>query len=186
MWIRFLLKSFWVRALAAAGVFALVVVAYWCAHKLASNPHNPHQSWVVALTGRVAVIVIVGLLVAAFTGGSHRVYAHAVAGLDTAQRSAAIAASVRGPVPVDAPVRDAAIRIAGERRASALRWRPWSTVLLGLAAFDLMVDPWLIGSKSTNWTDLVFILCFAAGTWCVSLSARRRLQTLRQAVDSDR
>jgi hypothetical protein len=183
MWTRLLLKPWWVRALAPAGVLALVVVKGLCAHGLADYPH---RSWLVALAERVAVIVIVSLLLAASTINSHRAYTNAVAGLDSEQRSAAIAASVHGAVPADAPVRDAAIRIAGERRASSLRWRPWSTVLLGLAAFDLVVDPWLIGSKSIKWTDLVFILCFAAGTWCVSLSARRRVQTLSQAVGSDR
>jgi hypothetical protein len=183
MWTRLLLKPWWVRALAPAGVLALVVVEGLCAHGVAAHPH---RSWLVALAERVAVIVIVSLLLAASTTNSHRAYTNAVAGLDSEQRSAAIAASVRGAVPADAPVRDAAIRIARARRVSAVRWRPLLTAGLGLVAFDLVVDPWLIGSKSASWTDLVFILCFAAGAWYVSLSAGRRLQTLSHAVDSDR
>jgi hypothetical protein len=83
-------------------------------------------------------------------------------------------------------VLDAAIRIAGVRRESSRRWRVWLTVLSSLMAVDLLLSPWLWGSKAGDWTELIVILCFAAGTWYVSLTAERRLQTLRQAVDSDR
>jgi hypothetical protein len=180
MWTRLLLKPWWVRALAPAGVLALVVVEGLCAHGLAAYPH---RSWLVALAERVAVIVIVSLLLAASTVNSHRAYTNAVAGLDSEQRSAAIAASVRGAVPADAPVRDAAIRIARARRVSAVRWRPWLTAWLGLAALDLVLSRWLTGEKSsTDWTDLVVILCFAAGAWYVSLSVERRLKALSHGI----
>jgi hypothetical protein len=98
-------------------------------HGLATDPH---ESWLSALAWNVAGILLFGLLVAAFTSNSHRAYAYALAGLDPAQRAAAVDASFRGPVPVDAPVRDAAIRVAGRRLQSARFWRVLWLVLLCL------------------------------------------------------
>jgi hypothetical protein len=129
MWIRIVLKPWWARAFASAGVYAILVAAGWCAHGLAADPH---ESWWFTLAGHGTSIVILGLLVAAFTGNSHRVYANALAGLDSAQRSAAIDASFRGPIPVDVRVRDAAIRVAGRRLQTARLWRTPGLLLLCL------------------------------------------------------
>ncbi len=75
-----------------------------------------------AFAGQVAGIVIFGLVVAALTGNSHRAYTYGLVRRDPAQRTAAVDASFRGPVPVDAPVRDAAIRITGRRLRLARFW----------------------------------------------------------------
>jgi hypothetical protein len=105
---RIVLKPWWARASAWAGVYAILVAADWWTRGLAPDPH---QTWLFTLAGHVASIVIFGLLAAAFTSNSHRAHTNAVAGLQPAQQSTAVDASFRGPVAVDAPVRDAAIRV---------------------------------------------------------------------------
>jgi hypothetical protein len=177
-----MLKPWWARALTSVAVLAVVVAAGWWAHGLAAYPH---RSWLFSLAQHIAIIVISALLVATLTGRSHRAYSSAVAGFDPEQRSAAINASARGPVPVDGPTRKAAIRVAGVRLRSARRWRVWFSVLSGLVVLRLALD-WSSDWKRDDWVDYAVILCCAAGTWYVSLSADRRLRTLRQAVDPDR
>jgi hypothetical protein len=177
-----MLKPWWARALTSAAALAVVVAAGWWAHGLAAYPHH---SWLFSLAQRLAVIVTAALLVAALTSRSHRAYTNALVRVDPARRSAAIGASARGPVPADEATRKAAIRIAGVRLRSARRWRVWFSVLLSLAVLRVALD-WSSDWKGDDWVDYAVILGLAAGTWYVSLSAGRRLQTLRQAVDPDR
>ncbi len=179
MWTRIVLRPWWARALASAGVYAIYVAAYWWARGLAADPYQ--------LAKHVASIVIFGLLVAAFTSNSHQAYTNALAGLDPAQRSAAVDASFRGPVPVDVPVRDAAIWVAGRRLQSARIWRVMWLVLLCLGVLSFVLA-WIgRGSLGKLMTGIIFavILCLTVAAWYVSLSVKHRLQTLRQTGDSD-
>jgi hypothetical protein len=155
-------------------------------HGLATDPH---ESWLSALAWNVAGILLFGLLVAAFTSNSHRAYAYALAGLDPAQRAAAVDASFRGPVPVDAPVRDAAIRVAGRRLQSARFWRVLWLVLLCLlilsAGAGLAQGTWPSAWEADDWFNFAVILFFTVAAWHASLSARDCLQILRQTSDFD-
>jgi hypothetical protein len=183
MWTRILLKPFWVRALASAGVLAIVEVADWCARGLPADPHESSLSWLFTLVGRVVALAIFGVLVAAFTSTSNGILTNALTGLDPAQRSAAVAASFRGPVPVDAPVRDAAIRVAWRRLQSARFWRVLWLVLLGLGTLSWLM-PRFVWKQGTpgwdidDWINFAIVLCFTVAAWYVSLSVKHRLQTL--------
>jgi hypothetical protein len=192
MWTRIVLMPFWARVLAAAGVFALLKAVDWCAHGLAADAQSP---WWVPVVGIVLGMVVFGVLVAAFTDNSHLAFNNALAGLDPAQRSAAVGVSFRGPVPVDAPVRDAAIRVAQRRLQSALFWKAICLALLCIAGLCVIAglanETLPSGWVHEHWTtlpsgyllgsliDAAVILCFTAAAWYVSLSVKRRLQALR-------
>jgi hypothetical protein len=176
-----MLKPWRARALASAGVYAILVAAGWCARGLAADPH---ESWSFTLGGHVANIVIFGLLVAAFTSNSHLAYTNAFAGLDPAQRSAAVDASFRGPVPVDAPVRDAAIRVAGRRLYSTRSWRVVLGLLVFAAGVGLALGTWPSGWDPDGWINFAVILGISVAGTYGSLSAKHRLQTLRQATST--
>jgi hypothetical protein len=177
MWTRIVLKPWWTRALAAAGVVAIVNAAGWCANGLADDPH---ESWLFTLAKHGASIVIFGLLAAAFTSNSHNANTNALAGLDPAQRSAAVDASFRGPVPGDARVRDAAIRVAGWRLYSARSWRVMLVFIVLVAGVALGSGAWA-SWDSEDWIYAAAILGVAATAWYEWLSAKRRVQTLRAA-----
>lgn len=181
MWTRIMLKPWWARALAAAGVYAIGVAAVWCAHGLAASPH---QAWLSTPAGQAVSIVFVGLLVAALTSSSHNACTNALAGLDPAQRSAAIDASFRGPVPVDAPVRDAATRIAGRRLYSARSWRVMLVLIVLTACVPLARGAWPSWGPE-GWLYFAVILGFTVAAWYEWLSSKHRLQTLRQPGDFD-
>jgi Protein of unknown function (DUF2510) len=187
MWIRIVLKPWWVRALVLAGVYALFDAVYDCANWLGGYhiADDPYHN-VFTLAGHVAGIAIFGLLVAAFTSNSHLAYTYALAGLDPAQRSAAVDASFRGPVPTDAPIRDAAIRVAGRRLQSARLWRVlWLVVLICAHVFSPVWEfVWKTGTYDDlhpgDWISFALVLCLTVAAWYVSISAKHRLQMLRQ------
>ena len=102
--IRVLLQPFWIRAAVAACplavamgvVFALIGDAgFW--------------RWELGFTG--AVVLLAGLMAAGLTQPEHRAYTEAVDELPAEQQSAAVIAMWRGPIPADAQVREAAIRV---------------------------------------------------------------------------
>jgi hypothetical protein len=189
MWARIVLKPWWARALAVAGVDTVLEAVYWCAgwiggYHLADNPQNTYHNVLLTFAVQAAGVVIFGLLVAASTLNSHQAYTNALAGLDPAQRSAAIDASFRGPVPVDAPVRDAAIRVAWRRLYVARFWRVMWLVLLGLillaADVGLALGTWPSYWGPDDWVNFAVIPGFTIAAWYVSLSVKHRLQTLGQ------
>ena len=81
---------FWARTFAVLSIFGVLEGVGWWTSGLAVDPHVP---WLLALAGRVAALMILGLLVAASTSKSHLAYKTALAGLDPAQRSAAVDAT---------------------------------------------------------------------------------------------
>jgi len=175
MWTRFLLLPWWTRALLTAGVYAIQVTADWLAADLPQN-------FLSQLLWDAAIMVIFGLVVAANTANSHRIYADALAGLDPAQRSVAVRASFRGPVPADGFVRVAAIRISERRLYLARFWRVmWLVVVcLGLGFFAL--GRYLNGTsgwQADDWIGEAIVLCVAVTAWYVFLRIGPRLQTLR-------
>jgi len=176
MWTRIVLKPWWTRALTAAGVFAIVVAAGWCARGL---PADPPESWLFTLAKHIASIMIFGLLAAAFTSNSHNVYTNALAGLDPAQRSAAVDAAFRGPVPGDARVRDAAIRVAGCRIYSARSWRVMLILTVPAAGAAVATDAWQSWSLR-DWICAAAVLGVTASAWYEWLRAQHRIQTLRE------
>jgi hypothetical protein len=192
MWTRFVLKPFWARVLVVSGVYAILNAVQWCARGFRGFGADPHQSWWFTLefwSVYVAGIVISGLLAAAFTNNSHQAYTYALAGLDPAQRSAAVDASFRGPVPADAPVRDAAIRVAWRRLGTALFWRQLWLVLLGLAvlavggslARGFLFGTWPSSGWSTHdWISSAVVVGFTVAAWYVPRSVKNRLQMLGQ------
>ncbi len=191
MWTRILLQSWWVRGLAVAGIVAILGSAVWCAEWLAGEAQWP--GW-LAFAQQFVGFAFLALLVAAFTGNSHRAYTYALAGLDPAQRSAAVDASFDGAVPVDAPVRDAAIRIT-ERRLRLDRFWRWiwlfwlCTGILGLVTWIFRSEvslwrqtpAWDLGT----WVSFAIFLGVAVAAWHASINAKHRLQTLRQTTDLD-
>jgi hypothetical protein len=181
MWTRLVLKRWWARAFASAGGCAILVAAAWSARWLADDLYRPVLS---TLEVHVASVVIFGLLVAAFTTNSHKAYTESFASLVPAQRAAAVDASFRGPVPADAPVRDAAIEVTGRRLYSARFWRTMWLVVLGWHVFFLLA---LFGTSrwprldTDGWVWVAVILYTTVTAWYVSLSAKHRLRRLRQA-----
>jgi hypothetical protein len=178
MWTRFLLMPWWSRTWAAAGAYAVVVTAQWCARGL---PPDPHRSWLYTITDHAASIVFAGFVVAALTDTVHRAYANTLAGLDPAQRWAAVDSVLGGPVPVDAPVHSAALRLAALRRHSARTCRVWLMVLFGITSLGVLVTwpSWRLG----EWAFFTTVYCLVAAVWQASLSVERRLQALDYAAD---
>jgi hypothetical protein len=178
MWTRFLLKPWRVRALMSACVYAVFVTADWCARGL---PPDPQRTWLYTITDHATSIVFVGFIVAALTDSAHRDYVNALAGLDPAQRWAAVDAALGGPAPIDAPVRGAALRLALLRLRSVQTSRLWLMVVLGITYLSLLVSSptW----KAGEWIIFATVLCFAAAAWRASLSVERRLQIFSWTVD---
>jgi hypothetical protein len=175
---RIALKPWWSRALIAAGILAVVVGAGWCARGL---PADPEESWQFALAKPVAGIVIFGLLAAAFTSNLHTLLTRALAGLDPAQRSAAVDASLRGAVPEDAHVRDAAIRIAEARILSAQPWQiVFIFILLG-AGVAVATEAWQSWNLR-DWINALAVAIVTATAFHEGVSATRRVRTLRGPI----
>jgi hypothetical protein len=182
MWTRIVLKPWWARTFASAGVYAVFVAAGWCARWLAGDPY---QDVLLTFAVHIASIPIFGLLVAACTSDSHKAYTNALDRLDSRHRSTAIDASFRGPVPVDVPVRDAALRVGQRRLSSARFWRVMWLALLCLGVFE---DVFLKGTSDwdpLDWINFPVVLGFTVTAWYVSLSVKHRLQTLTQPGDVD-
>ena len=186
MWTRILLKPWWARTLAVAGVDAVLGAVDWCARWLGGDQlADDHYHNVYTLAVQVAAILIFGLVVAGCTGNSHLAYSTALAGLDPVQRSAAVDASFRGPVPVDARVRDAAIRVALRRLCVARFWRVMWLVLLGLwvplvAVVLVRGETRSLNLHLEDGINFAVLLYLTVAAWHVSLSVKHRLQTLGQ------
>jgi hypothetical protein len=184
MWTRLLLKPWWARALASAGVSAVLVALGWCARWMASDLYPDVLS---TLAMHVASIVVFGLLVAVCTTSSHRAYFIDLAGLDPVRRSAAVDASFRGPVPADASVRDVAIRVTQRRLKRAKFWRVFWLVLFCLAVatdvLGLVRSGTAPKADDLMWDAVYLGLTVAA--WYVSVSVKHRLQLLRQTGSFD-
>jgi hypothetical protein len=186
MWTRFVLKPWWARTLAGACGYGVIDALDWYARGLAADPHEP---WLLMLAWHVAGIVAFGLLLALLTDSSHIVCTTALDGLDSQQRSAAIHASFRGPAPAERAVRDAAMRIAGRKAYSTRFWTSNCRALLVLiilfAGLGLALGTWPSGWDGDDWTWGAAILSATVASWCVSTSAKRRLQILSQTIDFD-
>jgi hypothetical protein len=178
MWTRFLLKPWRVRALMAAAVYAVIVTADWCARGL---PPDPQRTWLYTIADHATSIVFVGFFVAALTDGAHRAYAHALSGLDPAQRWAAVDAALGGPAPVDAPVQNATMRLVALRLRSAQTCRVWLMVLLAVTSLGVLVTwpSWGLG----EWIFFTTVFCFTAAAWHASLNVERRLPVLGCTAD---
>lgn len=186
MWTRMLLQPWWVRGLAVAGVFAVLGIVSWCANWMAGDAKWPGLP---AFAGQVVGFAIFSLLVAACTGSSHRAFTYSLAGLDPAQRSATVHASFGGAVPVDARVRDAAIRVTERRLRLARFWRVIWLIPVGSYVLSLVI--WMLrsqvrfwsqasGFSAGDWFTFAVVLCFTVAAWHAAISAKHRLQTLRQ------
>jgi len=176
MWTRIALMSWWARALTAASPLAVVVAAGWCARGPASDPP---ESWQLTLAMHVASIGTFGLLAAACTSNLHKDVTRALACLDPGQRSAAVDASLRGPVPEDARVRDAAIRVAGCRIYSSRSWRIIFIFIVLGAGVAVATDAWQSWSLR-DWINAAAVLGVTATAWHECVSAQHRIHTLRQ------
>lgn len=188
MWTRILLMPWRQRAFVAAGVDAVLNMPDWLVRGLGPDPH---ELWLFALLHKVMGIAIFGLVVAACTQNSHRAYTNALAGLDPAQRLAALEASFGGPVPVDAPVRDAAIRVTRRRLTVARSWRVVGLILVGLllvGVLQLAAHPALSTRLSeldaADWFDIALAFGLAVTACYASLNAEHRLQLLGRGRDS--
>jgi hypothetical protein len=179
MWIRFLLKPFWARVFTVACAYGVVKIVDWCARGL---PAEPSQSPWSTLGWQVVGAMISGLVLAAFTDNSHNAFAGALYGLDSRQRSEAIDASFRGPVPADPKVRDAAVRVA-QRRVYATQfctsnYRALLVLIVLFTGLGLALGTWPSGWDRADWMWTAALVCAAVATWYVSASAKRRLQIL--------
>lgn len=185
MWTRLLLKPWWARALASAGVAAVLVAIGWCARWLAGDLYPDVWSM---LAEHAASIVVFGVLVAASTTSSHRAFWIDLARLDPARRSAAVDASFGGPVPADTSVRDVAIRVTQRRLKRVRFWRVfWLVVLCLRVAFGVVgLVRWGATSlQADDWVWVGFNLCFTVAAWYVSVRVKHRLQLLGQTGSFD-
>ncbi len=185
MWTQILLKPFWPRMLILAGCnFALDTVMR-CADWLGGHP--PVEPFnVYGLAAYVAGSLIFGLLVATFTGNSNQAYTRALFSLDPAQRTAAVDAAFRGPVPDDPSVLYAAIRVAGQRLSVARFWRAIFLMFVGLPLLATGVrlaqgtfEP--ATSAPSHWIFSAVLLYLMVSACCVSISVKHRVAVLRQA-----
>jgi hypothetical protein len=113
--IRSLLQPFWVRALVAACPLPIVMTVMFAS----IGREAEFWGWELGFTGVVALVA--GLIGAALTEPAHLAYTEALEDLPADQRSAAVTAMWRGPVPDDARVRDAAIRVGEAYLAKSRR-----------------------------------------------------------------
>jgi hypothetical protein len=184
MWTRLELKHWWVRAFGAAVAFAFFYAVDWGARLLA---HDSYESWRWTLVIDGGFTVVFGVLVAVFTGTSHQVYNSILEGLDRTQRSAAVDASFRGPVPADVSVRDAAIRVTRRRLSSARFWRWMWLFLLALSVGSYLIG-WFVWKRGLStwelddWVNFAISVGFVVVAWQVSLRAKHRLELLTQAA----
>jgi hypothetical protein len=188
MWTQFLRKPFWARVFIAAGFNAFLGIVTMCADWLGGHPPvDPYN--VYRLAGHVVGLMLVGLLVAALTGNSNLVYTRALWGLNPAQRSAAVDATFGGPVPDDASVLYAAIRVAAHRLNLARFWRTLFLVLIGANVLAVGVGLALgtirptisTNSLPSEWISLALFLYVFVSVCYVSISVQHRLEVLRQA-----
>ncbi len=194
MWTRFLLKPFWVRVLGVMAVLAILEAVGWFVSWLGGEhvTVNPYHN-VYTFAWHVVGLLIGGVLVAAFTNTSNGILKAAVAGLDPAQRSAAVDASFRGPVPANSAVRGAAIQVGQRRLGSAMLWSRMWLVLLGFAVVSAgagLARTVIFGASAPtvwsphNWVSFAFglavFLCLTVAAWRVPGSIKHCLQTLGQ------
>src|SRR5262249_16640361 len=130
--------------------------------------------------------LIVGLLVAALTDNSNRGFTRALWALNPAQRSAAVDATFRGPVPDDASVHYAAIRVAAHRLSLARFCRTIWLVFVVLPILGAGVGLALgtfqpTDSKPSEWILSGLVLYFMVSACYVSINLKHRLEMLRQA-----
>jgi hypothetical protein len=188
MWTQFLRRPFWARVFIAAGFNAILGIVAMCADWIGGHPPaDPYN--VYGLAGHIAVLLLGALLVAAFTSNSNQAFTRALWRLSPAQRSAAVDATFRGPVPDDASVLYAAIRVAGHRLNLARFWRTLILVLVGVhvvaagagLALGTITSPASTDSLPSDWISLAIVLYFMASVCYASISVKHRLEVLRQA-----
>ncbi len=185
MWTRFLVMSFWTRVAIAAGIDAMIdgvrLFSSWLGgYHLASAPQLIDHNLFHTIISQGIGYVLAGLMVAAFTNNSHEIYTYTLRGLDSQQRSTAIEAAIRGPVPTDVYVRSAAIGVARRRLQCVGFWKTIWLVALCLNALALalgLTDGWQ-GFDLEGWAWSVLVPCFAAAAWYVSKSAEQRFRLL--------
>ena len=183
MWTRFLTMSFWTRVAIVAGIDAIIdgvrLLASWLGgYHLSSAPQLLDHNLFHTIISQGIGYGLVGLMVAAFTINSNEIYTHALRGLDSQQRSAAIDAAIRGPAPADVYTRNAAIGVA-RRRLQCVR--SWRTIWLVALCFDVLAlgltDGWQ-GFDLEGWACSVLVPGFAAAAWYVSKNAEQRFRLL--------
>ena len=102
--IRTLLQPFWLRAIVAACPLAVALTVVFV-----MIGDRGYWRWELGLSG--AAVLLAGLMGAGLTQPEHRAYTEAMDELPAEERSAAVIAIWRGPVPEDVRVRAAAIRV---------------------------------------------------------------------------
>ncbi|MGH3563682.1 MAG: hypothetical protein ACRDTN_18330 [Mycobacterium sp.] len=148
MLLRLELQPPWVRFLVSA------VLVVFAGVGTSLTLRSPSES----IRSTVAFAVVLGVVLAAAytytTRGRHTAFVEAVAGLDQAERSQAIAAVARGVVPADQRVRSSAVRLGRAylggkspdqlKRKQRQRWVALAIlVAIGIAA--AVVGAWLAG-----------------------------------------
>ena len=103
--IRILLQPFWLRAVLAACPLAVAMTMVFVMIGDAGS-----WPWELGLNG--AAVLLAGFIGAGLTQHAHWAYTEAVDELPAEQQSAAVIAIWRGPVPANARVRKAAMRVA--------------------------------------------------------------------------
>ncbi|GAB3019795.1 hypothetical protein [Mycobacterium bourgelatii] len=182
MWTRFLLMSWWERALTAASVSASLHIVGWCANGM---PVNADQPWWAPLVATAAAILLGAVVVTAFTERSHALLVKALSGIDAARRPTAVAAALSGPVPSDANIRDAAIQVNQRRLRSAVMWRAIWSALLSLEVLALVGAVWAGRTPPWGGRDAMYLVVHLALTlaaWHTTFDVKHRLQMLRVPV----
>jgi hypothetical protein len=181
MWTQVLLKPWWARALASACTAA---VLYPLLGFLLVRPPHFDPLRVVVVTAAVALLV--GVVVAAMTQKSHQAYVNILNKLESPHRPAAVGASRGGPVPADAGVRNAAIRVGELRLRTAQRCkRIWLIVAcffgLALTSGPLWGDPFPPRQKLFHWVVIALAVWAMGSAWYSSRRVQHRLEVLRSA-----
>jgi hypothetical protein len=183
--IRLMLKPWWVRALPGFSVVAVAYAVTAGVRWLAGEP--PTHPW-RTIAAATAAAAIVGLVAAATTHRRHQAYTKTLDGVPAPERSAAIDASWHGPIPADARVRDAAIRVGEIRVAAAQRAkRIWLylTAFLGLAvALDVgskyLFEPVSNRDLPFSGTLIALTSCAAVLAFYTSRRTQHRLEVLKR------
>jgi hypothetical protein len=180
MWIRVLLQSWWVRTVylalwCVAGAFGMIALFRY-QDGISPDPFSLPVPGIVIIA--VACVGLAGLLAAVFEQQRNRYHQVLQATTTPAERSQAIAAVWRGPVPDNPRVRDAAGQLAWLQLSGYRKNRKASWII-----YPLVVVTWLLGGLD-EWSEhdyrRAIVSAVFAGLFLVLFAwlvlARRRLE----------
>jgi hypothetical protein len=175
---RILLAPLWMRAVYWCLVGAAIAVL---ASAFSAGSHRPLVlSWPL---GTLAFLVLAAVLGALLTWRSQTArlpYVDQVAGLTSAQRSAAIRATTGGPVPEDPEVLKAALRLGqvhlDQHKANRRRFQVMTAIAITIAVFLLIVAAVEGDAWGLVYPIIVLIVVPLMRSWTETVAGRTKRQ----------